>query len=373
MGWFAVPAHRVRAVLILLVALLAVWLLVKAWAALVPFFVGLVLMYVLLPLVNLIDRHSPAFLRRKRWSRPIAILITYAIVIGVVAALLSGFLPTLFDQGSVLVSAIPRYYLKLENLITVDLRDWLDEIPDPVAEFINTNLERAQTVLTEGIQKGLGATFRTVTETISFVIGMAIVPFWLFYVMNDSEKTRRSLYQMIPQKAREDVHSIACLIDQVLSAYVRGQAILCLVVGLLALIVLLIFGVDFALVLATVAGLTEVIPIFGPYIGAIPAILLALTEKPINALWVALGYAAIQQIENAFLVPRISGNAVRFHPAVVMVIIVIGSQVAGVWGMLLGVPLAAAFRDVFKYLYLRTTERGTTPSMAMESLRGGLL
>ena len=94
---------------------------------------GLVLMYVLLPLVNLIDRHSPAFLRRKRWSRPIAILITYAIVIGVVAALLSGFLPTLFDQGSVLVSAIPRYYLKLENLITVDLRDWLDEIPDPVA------------------------------------------------------------------------------------------------------------------------------------------------------------------------------------------------------------------------------------------------
>ena len=169
------------------------------------------------------------------------------------------------------------------------------------------------------------------------------------------------------------MHSIACLIDQVLSAYVRGQAILCLVVGLLALIVLLIFGVDFALVLATVAGLTEVIPIFGPYIGAIPAILLALTEKPINALWVALGYAAIQQIENAFLVPRISGNAVRFHPAVVMVIIVIGSQVAGVWGMLLGVPLAAAFRDVFKYLYLRTTERGTTPSMAMESLRGGLL
>ena len=72
---------------------------------------------------------------------------------------------------------------------------------------------------------------------------------------------------------------------------------------------------------------------------------------------------------NIFLVPRISGNAVRFHPAVVMVIVVIGAEVAGVWGLLLSVPLSAIVRDVFRYLYLRTTERGATPEAALEILR----
>jgi len=117
------------------------------------------------------------------------------------------------------------------------------------------------------------------------------------------------------------------------------------------------------------AEVFELVPILGPYLGAVPAVLIALLKRPILALWVALCFFAIQQIENLFLVPRIAGNAVRFHPAVVMIIVVVGAEVAGVWGMLLGVPLAAMVRDVFRYLYLRTTERGATPQMALESLR----
>jgi predicted PurR-regulated permease PerM len=74
-------------------------------------------------------------------------------------------------------------------------------------------------------------------------------------------------------------------------------------------------------------------------------------------------------VENLFLVPRIAGSAVRFHPAVVMVIVVVGAEVAGIWGLLLGVPVAAIARDVYQYLYLRTTERGATPKMALDALR----
>ena len=111
----------------------------------------------------------------------------------------------------------------------------------------------------------------------------------------------------------------------------------------------------------------------GPYLGAVPAVLIALLDRPVKALWVAVGFFAIQEIEGLFLVPRISGSAVRFHPAVVMVILVIGSEVAGIWGMLVAVPLAAAARDVFRYLYLRTTERGVTPEMALENLRARML
>ena len=372
-SWFSVPAHRFRAVLIAFAIILLGGVLIAAWQALVPFFLGLALMYVLMPLVNFFDRHAPKVMQRRHWSRPVAILLAYIVVFGILAGLLAGFVPVVVDQAKVLIKAVPRYYLKLEDLLTYDLRVWLDQIPSNIADMVNANLEKATSTVMDGIQKGLGFTFRTVTQTISFVIGMVIVPFWLFYVMNDSDKARRAFYQLIPQKAREDVRAISTIINRVLSAYVRGQALLCVVVGVLALIVLFSLGVDFALVLGTVAGITEVIPVFGPYMGAIPAILIALADEPIKALWVALAYAAIQQVENIFLVPRISGNAVRFHPAVVMVIIVMGSQVAGIWGMLLGVPLAATVRDVFKYLYLRTTERGATPEMALECLREGIL
>jgi len=125
--------------------------------------------------------------------------------------------------------------------------------------------------------------------------------------------------------------------------------------------------------LGTLAGIFELIPILGPYLGAIPAVLIALMNRPTQAFWVALSFAAIQQFENVFLVPRIAGNAVRFHPAIVMVVVIVGSEVAGLWGMLLGVPVAAVIRDVFQYLYLRTTERGATPELALECLRARIL
>jgi predicted PurR-regulated permease PerM len=165
------------------------------------------------------------------------------------------------------------------------------------------------------------------------------------------------------------VRCIFGILDGLLSSYLRGQLILCVLVGVMATISLVILGVDLALLLGTFAGIFELIPILGPYLGAVPAVLIALLKQPILAVWVALSFFAIQQIENLFLVPRIAGNAVRFHPAVVMVIVVVGAEVAGVWGMLLGVPLAAMVRDVSRYLYLRTTDRGATPEMAMDSLR----
>jgi predicted PurR-regulated permease PerM len=149
---------------------------------------------------------------------------------------------------------------------------------------------------------------------------------------------------------------------------VRGRLLVCLLVGIMATILLLALRINMALLLGTFAGLFEIIPFLGPWIGALPAVLIAFLRSPATALWVAVGFFTIQQIEANLLSPRISGQAVRFHPAVVMVLVVVGSEVAGLLGVLLAVPVAAVLRDVFQYLYLRTTERGATPEMAMEAL-----
>jgi predicted PurR-regulated permease PerM len=177
----------------------------------------------------------------------------------------------------------------------------------------------------------------------------------------------------VPAAARADVRNIMAIIDDLAGSYLRGQLILMALVGIMSTIMLLIFRVRLALLLGTFAGIFEIIPNLGPIIGAIPAVLVTLLESPIKAFWVAVGFIVIQQIENVILVPRIAGDAVHFHPAIIIVLVLVGAEVAGLWGMLLAVPLTAMVRDVAQYLYLRTTEKGATPQMAIETLRARTL
>jgi predicted PurR-regulated permease PerM len=367
--WLGSPAQRYRALLVAALLALGLGLLVAAWTALVPFFLGMFLAYLLLPVVNFLDWRSPRFLRAKRWWRPLAIMIVYVVGVGLIAGVLSYFIPIVTRQAKVFAEIAPRHIARIQQLYTRDIEAFFEQIPEPIRETVDDYLKRAAGNLTDSIQKGLGVTIRTVSQTVSFILGMVIVPFWLFYVLNDEAKVRRSFYGLIPEKAREDVRCIVGIVDDLLSAYLRGQLLLCVVVGIMVTIVLLILRIDLAVLLGTLAGVFELIPILGPYLGAVPAILMALLDRPVLAFWVAVSFAAIQQIENSFLVPRISGSAVRFHPALVMVIVVVGAEVAGLWGLVLAVPVAAVIRDVFQYLYLRTTERGATPQMALECLR----
>jgi predicted PurR-regulated permease PerM len=157
----------------------------------------------------------------------------------------------------------------------------------------------------------------------------------------------------------------------VLSAYIRGQLLLVLFVGGLATVALILIGVPFPLVLGLIAGIFEVLPYIGPILGAIPAVVVALLSDPISALWVAGAFFVIQQVENLVLVPRISGESVKLHPALVMVSLVIGNELAGLLGMLIAVPVTAVVRDVFKYLYLRFLDEPLAPDDALTSIRSG--
>ena len=141
--------------------------------------------------------------------------------------------------------------------------------------------------------------------------------------------------------------------------------LLCLAVGALATVGLLLLGVPFFAVLGLVAGIFEILPFIGPIIGAVPAVLVAVIERPILGLWTLILFVVIQQVENAVLVPRISGKAVELHPALIVLVLIVGSQVAGLAGAILAVPLTAILRDVFKYLYLRLSDAPLEPTAAM--------
>ncbi len=371
--WFSSPNERYRFLLVTILVAGCLGILIAAWAALLPFFLGAILAYLLMPAVDFLEHQAPKFLRQTGWTRPLAIILVYLCGIGLIAGMLSYFIPLVTEQANSMARRLPYYADQIQKLVTYDIEPYLQEISPDIRAAIDANIDRAVETLANALQKGLSGTLRTLWQTVSFVLGMLVIPFWLFYILNDRDKVDRAFYSLIPEKSRGDVRCVQTVVDDLLSAYLRGKLVVCLVVGLAATILLLILGVDLAVLLGTIVALLDIVPLIGPWLGGIPAVLIALLDRPAKAVWVAVGFFAIQEIESLFLTPRISGSAVRFHPAVVMVILVVGAEVAGLWGMVLGVPVAAIIRDVFQYLYLRTTEKGVTPEMALDNLRARML
>jgi predicted PurR-regulated permease PerM len=365
------PAQRNRLLLWLALGLLVGGMIWAARSVLLPYLLGLVLAYLLLPLVNWLDCHMPVRLQTWRVARPLAIVVTYLLLIALVAGIIAFFVPLVLDQVEVLIENWPELASRVEDWGKRGWGWYLEHISADWRQTIEANLKGLLDDVATAIKDGLLTTVRTVSGTISFVIGLVVIPFWLFYILHDESQVKAGVVRALPGRFQADVLCTASLIDDVLSAYIRGQLLLCVFVGGIATIALFLIGVPFALVLGLIAGIFEALPYVGPILGAIPALLVALLSDPASAIWVAVAFFAIQQVENLVLVPRIAGKSVKLHPAMVMVVLVIGNELAGFLGMLVAVPIAAVIRDVFKYLYLRLLDEPLAPEEAMGSIRAG--
>ncbi|MDQ3927783.1 MAG: AI-2E family transporter, partial [Chloroflexota bacterium] len=179
----------------------------------------------------------------------------------------------------------------------------------------------------------------------------------------------KAFNEMLPLAWRDDVWRIVHITNGVLSSYIRGQLILALAVGIASTIGLLLVGAPYAFLLGIISGLTEVIPVVGPILGAIPGLAVATfhPEGWVMVLKVLIVYVVVQQLENNLLVPKIQGDSVKLHPSIIMVALVVGSQVGGLFGLIVAVPAAAILRDIYLYLYRRFTE-GFTPGEAEASV-----
>jgi predicted PurR-regulated permease PerM len=358
-----------------LLALLALyaagWLLWSAAPALTPFLIGLVLAYLLMPIVDRLAEGMP------RW---LAILLVYIGGIGLLAISIAFIIPPAIDQVQQLFASIPDAdrLLKMWNDFLQEYRALVpDSVQQPVEQGIRSALQTAQTNLAGYIQ-GVGAfvfsQVLNVLNTLTFLIGFLIIPIWLFYVLNDRSQAAALVDRLLPPRARPDFWNIWGIADDVFSDYIRGQLLLGLAVGTmvglgLLLLRLLGFDVRYILLLAIIAGVTELIPIIGPIIGAIPGVLIGFFGGD-NGLQVGLAvlvvYIVVQQLENNFLVPRIIGESVGVHPAILTVILIAMGQVFGLLGIVLAAPLTAIARDLFVYVYRRLD--GLSPAGARRTI-----
>jgi predicted PurR-regulated permease PerM len=366
-------ARRARTALTLALGSVSVVFLYRARNALLPFLVGSILAYIMLPLINWLDGRLRFIFRGRRVTRSLAVLIVYGLTISIIVGLLAYVIPLIATEFSVLGRSLPEFaedvYLSAPDVV----QDWLDRynrsVPDEIRQALERSVEDTLQSLIASLQTGVFRTISVLFSTVSFVIGLLVVPLWMFYFMRDQEEIELALFRMLPPPYREDMRSILVLAEDVLSSYLRGQVILSLAVAAMSTAGLEMLGIDFALLLGTISGLLEVVPVMGPILAAIPMILVTLATSPSKLVWVVVLAFAVQQIENLVLVPQITHGVVRLHPALSMLILVIGSAAAGAVGVIVGIPLAAMVRDVAHYLYLRLADDPPSPQKALTLVR----
>lgn len=363
------PAQSRRLILILALLLIVGWVFYVARTALIPYVLGLVLVYLFYPLVQCFDHYMPAVLGRRKFSRPLSIILVYLVAILMIAGFMAFLVPVVVNQVESMWAQREQLIAQAQALLEEWLVRYRTTIPEGWRLTIESNLGRAVEAIGRAIQDSLGSTVSAITSTVSLIIGLVIIPFWVFYILAD-EKAITSMFEaMIPKRIETDVRNVLRIIDDILSAYLRGQLLLCLAVGIMSIVGFIVIGLDFAVLLGVIIGIFEFIPSIGPILGAIPALIVAVIQSPITALWTMLVIFIVQQVENLFLVPRITGKSVRLHPALVMFVLVIGNEALGLWGMIIAVPVTAILRDVFKYLYLRFSDEPVSPQEALSRVR----
>ena len=338
-----------RPALLVAAIVVAVVVLYLLRGALFPFVVGTALAYMVHPVVKAFERLMPWRKDRPHLSRFIAILIVYLAAIGAITGSLFIIIPPAFEQATAFMESLPLFFDNAQATVEAWNEQLSGSIPEELRQQIADAFENAGVILIGSFQGILGRMFSLVSSALTIVIGLAIVPVFLFYILKDAEDLSERFVSLFPVNAHVHARNIITIINHVLSNYVKAQLFLAIVVGVMVYIGLLALGIKFPILLATIAGFTELIPIIGPILGAIPGIFVTLATAPEKIVWVALLYLAVQVLENSLLVPRIQSQALRVHPVAIMLALVIGSEFAGLYGIILGPPLLAAAKEVFFY------------------------
>ncbi len=371
LGWWRslTTRKRVRAIVIGLSAVVVLWALLQAASALVPFLLGLLLAYLLYPLVQWLERHMPAFLRRGRVGRTLAIVVVYALGLGALVGFAIFVVPAIVDQFEELLNARLTIIERLTGQLRA-VRDWYEvAFALQFRRFVADQLRNLSSRLTPAIQQGLVGGVRLVGNFFAVLAGFVIIPFRVFFVLLDAQRYQRTSAAAIPAGLRDDVLNLGRITDHVLRTYLAGQLIAAAITGALTGIGLALVGVNLAFLLGLLTAIGDLIPTLGPILAAIPTIIIAAIERPIQGLWALLILLGVQQLEQNTYGPRIVGSSVRLSPAVLIVLLVVGGVLWGFWGLVFIVPLAAVLRDMVRYVLIRTSSEQITAQAALAQLQ----
>lgn len=311
----------------------------KLWSLVRLVLLGIIFAYLLTPVCDWLERSM---------KRSFAILLLIITLLSLTAAFFLVFLPGFLNEIVVLADRIPHLVEDLRERM-IDLRSGLSRLglPQGIQNSLSRfggNLERKALDFFTGL---LDSGF----EALGSIPDLFLVPVLGFYMLKDREYFSKALQRWIPASQKGGILKAAREIHFILHRFIRGQVFVSVIVAALSTIGYLVVGLPYAMILGLFAGAMEIIPYFGPWLGAVPAVLTALLLGPAQTLWTIGVIVVIQQLENGIITPKVLGGEVRLHPVYVILALWTGGIFYGIFGMFFAVPVLLILRVLFKHLY----------------------
>lgn len=312
-----------RAILIFL----GLWLIYVIRDVIALFFIAVILTAAIEPAVN--------WFQGKKIPRPLGVLIIYSALLSLVVVLISFLIPSIVSQTKEFSSDFPLYLEKLAST-SVLVENYIGSkgisfSGDAFLEDLGASLSRSS-----------GQIFSTTKGVFSGFISLLVVLSMTFYMSVIKDGMRKFFYSVTPEKHQEYVISLAERIKEKIGRWMVGQLFLMVLIFILYYLALSLLDIPYALILAIIGGLLEIIPYLGPIISAIPAVIIGLLISPLTGLFVLGVYIIIQQVENHIVVPQVMKKAIGLNPVAVILALLIGAKLAGPIGAILAVPVTTA-------------------------------
>lgn len=283
-----------------------------------------------------------ATMEHARIPRRLGILLVYISIVAIISLTFVLMVPPIVEQYNELVLAFPQY--------SDSIAQFMRSFAPPDINIVDYVKQFFQGIETSLLQVA-GTVFSKIFNVLTGVFWLFLVFVVTFYMVAEEGAMKRAMRALTPPKYHESLDELIAQIQHKIGLWLRGQVILSIIIFLASYIGLSILQVEYALILAIFAGLTEFIPILGPIIGSIPAIFVAFNQAPMLALFVILLYFLIQRLENDFLVPTVMKKTVGVNPLVSIIALLIGGKLAGIVGVLLAIPVVTIIGVILEYFF----------------------
>jgi predicted PurR-regulated permease PerM len=322
---------------VLLLIIAAFFVLVNGRVILAPLLLAVVVVYMLNPFV--------AWLSKRGMPRLVGALLGFLVFFSAVALLAVLLLPDIIDQAQGFVETFPALYdnsvqqvYDLANSLGfADITIWNY---DQIVDYLNDPQNRS-TVLDVSLDF-LGSVTAGIFE---FVLVFLIGPVLAFYFLIDLPSVQERLVQIFPEDRRTEAAFVGRQVNTALGGFLRGQLVVALIVGVMLSVGYRIIGLEFWLLIGLIGGLLNIVPFLGPWVGGALGVLVAISTGDVStAIWAIVVAVVVQQIDNNFVSPTVLRATVRLHPTVTLLVLVLGGAFAGIWGVIIAVPLTATLK-----------------------------
>ncbi|SDK16955.1 AI-2E family transporter [Sediminibacillus albus] len=304
----------------------------------VPIIGAGLLYYITMPLVR----------RLEKWKvhRILAIIIVFFIIIGVIYFMANFIAPIVQQQFTKLTDNIPKMVDNSEKFI-YNWRDNQDMIPSQ----LDSTIENITNNLNDYAQNIVGFLIDFLAQVFGFLFAFVLIPFFLFFMLKDGHKFVPFISKFLSKSKADSFRRLADNINHTLASFIQGQFIVSVCVGFMLYIGYLIIGLQYSLTLALFGLIMNFIPFVGPFLSAIPAIIVGFFEDPMLAVWAILVMVIAQQIESNLISPNIMGKVLELHPLTIITLILAAGSIAGFLGLLFIIPAYAVVKTIISHFY----------------------